>query len=110
MPSRCKGPELLNGHYQHLWVRVYVPEPWLGLIKVDQPVRVRVDSFPEQDFEGRIEQINRAAEFTPRNTQTVAERIKQVFGVKIALLNRQDLLRAGMAADVFFTNVVAERK
>jgi len=95
---------------QHLWVRVYVPEPWLGLIKVDQPVRVRVDSFPEQDFEGRIEQINRAAEFTPRNTQTVAERIKQVFGVKIALLNRQDLLRAGMAADVFFTNVVAERK
>src|SRR2546421_9994688 len=33
----------------HLWVRVYVPEPWLGLIKVGDPVRVRVDSFPGKD-------------------------------------------------------------
>ena len=28
---------------QHLWVRVYVPEPWLGLIKIGDQVRVRVD-------------------------------------------------------------------
>src|SRR5207248_2435595 len=90
---------------QHLWVRVYVPEPWLGFLKLDQTVKVRVDSFPEKDFEGRIEQINRAAEFTPRNTQTVAERIKQVFGVKIRLPTESGVLRAGMAADVFFGNV-----
>jgi len=30
---------------QQLWVRVYVPEPWLGLIKLGDAVRVRVDSF-----------------------------------------------------------------
>jgi HlyD family secretion protein len=89
---------------QHLWVRVYVPEPWLGLIKLGETVRVRVDSFPGRDFTGKVEQINRQAEFTPRNVQTVEDRIRQVFGVKIRL-NSEDNLRAGMAADVYFPNV-----
>ena len=90
---------------QHLWVRVYVPEPWLGLIKVGETVRVRVDSFHGKDFEGTVEQINRQAEFTPRNVQTVEDRIRQVFGVKVRLPNNEDRLRAGMSADVFFPNV-----
>ena len=89
----------------HLWVRVYVPESWLGLIKVGEHVRVRVDSFPGKDFDGVVEQINRQAEFTPRNVQTVADRIRQVFGVKIRLPSDDDRLRAGMAADVYFPNV-----
>jgi len=95
---------------QHLWVRVFVPEPWLGKIRVGQAVRVRVDSFPDKDFKGDIEQISRAAEFTPRNVQTVEERIKQVFAVKIRLPNDGDLLRAGMAADAFFPDVSAPPK
>jgi HlyD family secretion protein len=93
---------LLTGH---LWVRVYVPESWLGLIKLGEQVRVRVDSFPHTDFKGVVEQINRQAEFTPRNVQTVADRIKQVFGVKIRLPSDDDRLRAGMAADVYFPRV-----
>lgn len=90
---------------QHLWVRVFVPEPWLGLIKVGDTVRVRVDSFPDKDFQGTVEQVNRHAEFTPRNVQTVEDRIRQVFGVKVRLPNNEDKLRAGMAADVYFPNV-----
>jgi HlyD family secretion protein len=90
---------------QHLWVRVYVPEPWLGLIKVGDAVRIRVDSFPDTDFDGVVEQVNRQAEFTPRNVQTVEDRIRQVFGVKIRLPNNDDRLRAGMAADAYFPNV-----
>jgi HlyD family secretion protein len=90
---------------QHLWVRVYVPEPWLGLIKIGDQVSVRVDSFPGKDFPGVVEQVNRQAEFTPRNVQTVEDRIRQVFGVKIRLPNNDDRLRAGMAADAYFPNV-----
>jgi HlyD family secretion protein len=90
---------------QHLWVRVYVPEPWLGKIKLGETVNVRVDSFPRYDFHGVVEQINRQAEFTPRNVQTVADRIRQVFGVKIRLPADDDRLRAGMSADVYFPNV-----
>jgi len=89
----------------HLWVRVYVPEPWLGQIKLNESVKVKVDSFPDREFAAPIEQINRMAEFTPRNTQTVAERIKQVFGVKVDLSKYQPDLRAGMAADVIFPQV-----
>jgi HlyD family secretion protein len=101
-PNREAATLLLTGH---LWVRVYVPESWLGLIKLGEHVRVRVDSFPGKDFDGVVEQINRQAEFTPRNVQTVADRTKHVFGVKIRLPSDDDRLRAGMAADVYFPNV-----
>ena len=94
---------------QHLWVRVYVPEPWLGLIKLHDKVQVRVDSFGDDEFSGSVAQISRQAEFTPRNVQTVEDRIRQVFGVKIRLENREDKLRAGMAADVTFPNVPKSR-
>ena len=103
LPANREVATLLLTH--HLWVRVYVPEPWLGLIKVGDPVRVRVDSFPRKDFEGTVEQVSRQAEFTPRNVQTVSDRIRQVFGVKVRLPSDDDRLRAGMAADVYFPNV-----
>jgi HlyD family secretion protein len=89
----------------YLWVRVYVPQPWLGHIKTGDEVTVRVDSFADEEFKGVVEQINRQAEFTPRNVQTVEDRIRQVFGVKIRLENRDEKLRAGMSADVTFPNV-----
>ena len=87
---------------QRIWVRVYVPEPMLSQLKLGQKVAVRVDGFADREFSGVIEQINRAAEFTPRNVQTAAERIKQVFGIKIALDNSEGLLRAGMGAEAVF--------
>ena len=95
---------------EHLWVRVFVPEPWLGHIKPGERVRARVDAFPNKEFEGTIEQIARAAEFTPRNVQTPEERIKQVFGVKVRLENPEGSLRAGMSADVDFVRVPADLK
>ena len=90
---------------QHIWVRVYVPEPWLGHIQLGQKVDVRVDSEPSRTFDGVVEQVARQAEFTPRNVQTVGERIKQVFGIKVRLDNREAKLKAGMAADVTFASV-----
>ena len=86
----------------HLWVRVFVPEPSLGRVKLGESATVLVDAFPGRDFKGVIEQIARAAEFTPRNVQTTGERVKQVFGVKVRLDNKDGDLRAGMTADVTF--------
>jgi len=90
---------------QHRWVRVYVPEPWLGHIQVGQSVKVHVDSDPQKEFQGTVEQVARQAEFTPRNVQTVGERIKQVFGIKVRLEDSTGQLRAGMAADVTFPEI-----
>ena len=98
-PNRPVATLLLTNH---LWVRVYVPEPWLGFITLGQQVHVKVDSFPDREFPGEVEQIARAAEFTPRNVQTVSDRVKQVFGVNVRLPGGNESLRAGMAADVYF--------
>lgn len=89
----------------HLWARVFVPARWLGFIQPGDAVTVRTDSFPGEDFSGIVEQVQRSAEFTPRNVQTVDERVKQVFGVKVKLTDTTGRLRAGMAADVFFPRV-----
>lgn len=89
---------------QRIWVRVYVPEPMLASIQLGQKTSVRVDGFAGRQFSGTVEQINRAAEFTPRNVQTTAERIQQVFGIKIALDNSEGLLRAGMGAEALFNS------
>ena len=101
-PNREVATLLLPGY---LWARVFVPEPWLGHIKIGDKVTAAVDGFPGQTFAGVVEQIQRSAEFTPRNVQTVEERVKQVFGVKIRLENSEDKLRAGMTAGVVFPNV-----
>ena len=84
-----------------VWVRVYVPEPWLGRIQLGETVTVHTDSSKES-VTGTIEQINRQAEFTPRNVQTVEDRVRQVFGVKVRLPNQ---LRAGMSVDVSFPDM-----
>jgi multidrug resistance efflux pump len=82
-----------------LWVRVYMPSTQLGLIRVNEPVRVRVDTFPNEWFNGHIASISSKGEYTPRNVQTRAQRIEQVFGVKV-LVDPNARLHAGMTAEV----------
>ena len=84
-----------------LWVRVYVPETQLGLVHVNQPARVRIDTFPNQWFPGHVASVSSQGEYTPRNVQTRAQRAEQVFGVKV-LVDPNPKLKAGMAADVDF--------
>ena len=83
-----------------LYVRLYIPETDIGRVRVSQRAELRVDSFPGETFTGEVEQINQKAEFLPRNVQTRAERVHQVFGVKVRLPDPSGRLRAGMAADV----------
>jgi len=84
-----------------LWVRVFVPETVLGLVHVGQQVRVKVDTFPNESFAGRVSTINPQGEYTPRNVQTEAQRAEQVFGLKV-LVDVNPKLKAGMAASVDF--------
>ncbi|HEY2930192.1 MAG TPA: HlyD family efflux transporter periplasmic adaptor subunit [Acidobacteriota bacterium] len=83
-----------------VWVRVYVPEPKLGLVRVGQKAEIRIDTFPNRIFSGVVEQINSESEFTPRNVQSRDERNHQVFGVKIRIDNQLGEIKSGMAADV----------
>ena len=84
---------------RELWVRIYVPETLLGLVRVGQPVRVRVDTFPNVWFPARVTTVAAEGEYTPRNVQTRAQRAEQVFGVKV-VVDPDPRLKAGMAAEV----------
>lgn len=99
------GPAAVLVYPEKLWVRVYVPEIYLGYMKENAAVEVRVDSFPDETFQGAVERINRKAEFTPRNIQSVEERVNTVFGVKVRLSDPSGRLRPGMSADVSFPGV-----
>jgi len=83
-----------------VWVRIFVPEPQLGLIRVGDGVEIRIDSFSERVFGGTIAQINSQGEFNPRNVQSRDERNHLVFGVKVRVDNRDQILKSGMAAEV----------
>jgi len=64
-------------------------------------VTVSVDSMPGKQFKAHIGFLAREAEFTPNNVQTPEERSKQVFRIKVTLDEGLDVLRPGMAADVW---------
>ncbi len=82
-----------------IWVRVYVPEPRLGLVRVGQRAWIRVDTFPGREYPGHVVEIRQKGEYTPRNVQTLDQRMDQVFGVKVAIEPNSDL-KPGMAATV----------
>jgi HlyD family secretion protein len=80
-----------------IWVRIYVPEPRLGLVRIDEPAAISVDTFPHRTFSGKVVEIRQQSEYTPRNVQTLEQRGDQVFGVKVAIDSAPEL-RPGMAA------------
>ena len=82
-----------------VWVRVYVPEPQLGLVRLNERVPVSVDTFPDRTFPGKVVEIRQQSEYTPRNVQTLEQRGDQVFGVKVAIDPAPEL-KPGMAATI----------
>ena len=96
----ANAPVLSLTDARTLWVRAFVPENHLNLTN-GQQVRVSVDSFPGRFFNARVTFVASQGEFTPSNVQTPEERSKQVFRIKATLDEGADILRPGMAADVW---------
>jgi len=82
------------------WVKVYLPSTVLGRLKLGQAAEVRVDSFPDRVFRGKVRKISDKAEFTPRQSLTTEERANLVFAVEVAVENPDGALKPGMPADV----------
>lgn len=99
-------PVYTIGDLENPWIKIYIKEDKLGLIKPGQRAEVKVDSYPDKSYEGKVSYISSEAEFTPRNVQTQEERVKLVFGVKISVKNISGELKPGMPADVriFYEN------
>ena len=83
------------------WVRVYIPENQIGKVRLGAAAKIRIDTYPDREFAGRVSYVSSQAEFTPKNVQTQEERVKLVFAVNVILDNRDGTLKPGMPADVF---------
>ncbi|MEK6654645.1 MAG: efflux RND transporter periplasmic adaptor subunit, partial [Thermodesulfobacteriota bacterium] len=73
----------------------------IGKVKPGQEVEVRIDTFPDKTFAGRVTFISPEGEFTPKIIQTRKERVKLVYLVKVSIPNPQHELKSGMPADAW---------
>jgi HlyD family secretion protein len=83
-------------------LKVFVGETEIGKIKPGRPVDVKIDTFPDKAYTGRVAFISPQAEFTPKIIQTHKERVKLVYLVKVSIPNPDLELKSGMPADAWF--------
>ncbi len=82
-------------------LKIYVDEESIGRVKHGQDVDVKVDTFPDKVFKGKVAFISPEAEFTPKIIQTHKERVKLVYLVKVKIPNPDIELKTGMPADAW---------
>ena len=93
-------PVYTIGDLENPWIKVYIKEDKLGLVKLRQQAQIKIDSYPDKVYTGIVTYISSQAEFTPKTIQTQEERVKLVFGVKVSVKNESGELKPGMPADV----------
>ena len=93
------SPVITIARLEDVWVRAYIPETELGKVKLGQQATVTSDTWKGRTFQGTVSFIASEAEFTPRNVQTEAERVKLVYRIKITIPNPKQELKPGMPVD-----------
>jgi len=82
-------------------LKVYVPERDIGKLQLGAAARVRVDAFPQRYFDAAVRQVDQQAQYTPRDIHLPEERVRMVFGVKLAVDNPRGDFKPGMPADAW---------
>jgi len=82
-----------------VYLRAFIPEGEIGRVRTGQPARVYLDSNPKHPLEASVIRIDPQASFTPENTYFRDDRVKQVVGIKLLLVNAQGYAKPGMPAD-----------
>ena len=90
----ARSPLAVISDLEHAWANVYVDEPVVPLLRLGQAMTLVTDAGHR--VPGTISYISPRAEFTPRNVQTADERSKLVYRIKVAVDNREGVLKPGM--------------
>jgi len=78
------------GDTKELYVKGKVDETDIGMVKIDQPVRVTVDAYKKRTFDGKVFRI------APMGVEK--DNVTR-FEVRVSILNDLDLLKVGMSAN-----------
>ncbi len=82
-----------------VYLRGFIPEGDIGHVRAGQAARVFLDSDPERPLAARVAQIDAQASFTPENIYFQKDRVRQAFGVKLAITDPAGYAKPGMPAD-----------
>jgi HlyD family secretion protein len=85
-----------------VWVRTYVNERDLGLIRPDMPATVITDTDPRKPYPAHVGFISPTAEFTPKTVETREIRTDLVYRLRVVVNNPDGGLRQGMPVTVTF--------
>lgn len=94
------APIATLGDMEDCWVKLYIPSSQLGRVKLGSECSVRIDAFPEREFEASVSEVNQQAEYNPRMSLTQKERENMVFWIKVRIKNTEGVIKPGMPADV----------
>ena len=82
-----------------VYLRGFIPEGDIGLVRTGQEARVFLDSAPDRPLAAKVSEIDAQASFTPENIYFQKDRVRQVFGVKLAITAPGGYAKPGMPAD-----------
>jgi HlyD family secretion protein len=96
------GQEVMTlSDLSHVELKIFVDEIEIGKVRPGQEADIKIDTFPDKIYKGRVSFVSPEAEFTPKIIQTHKERVKLVYLVKISIPNPDLELKPGMPADAW---------
>jgi len=82
-----------------VYMRGFIPEGKIGAVRVGQKAKVYLDSAPKEPLQAWVSEIDSEASFTPENIYFRDDRVKQVFGIKLNIINPKGFAKPGMPVD-----------
>jgi len=86
-----------------IWVRADVEETAVAKIKLESTAYIKVDAFPNEEFKGRVVEINSEGEFATQRDVRRGKQDLKTFRVKVKIDEPKGILKPGMSAQVKFT-------
>ncbi|QPN57285.1 HlyD family secretion protein [Synechococcus sp. CBW1107] len=82
-----------------VYLRGFIPQGDIGRVRLGQRARIFLDSDPSRPLAARVAEVDAQASFTPETIYFQRDRVRQVFGLKLAIENPAGDAKPGMPAD-----------
>jgi HlyD family secretion protein len=85
-----------------VWIRTFVSEPQLGLVKPGMEALITTDTPGGHPYKGHVGFISPVAEFTPKSVETLSLRTDLVYRLRVIVDDPDGTLKQGMPVTVEF--------